>query len=57
MIELFHIGDAVPDLLELEGTSFLPLLVRPTLAPSLWKNASFTQCECSPPARRGSSPH
>jgi iduronate 2-sulfatase len=42
-IELFDIGPTLPDLQQLEGTSFMPLLIQPTLAPSLWKNATFTQ--------------
>ena len=42
-IALFGIGPTVPDLAELEGTSLLPLLLQPTLAPSLWTNATFTQ--------------
>jgi hypothetical protein len=37
------IGATLPDLGELEGASFLPLLIQPTLAPTLWKNATFTQ--------------
>ena len=42
-IELFNIGNTLPDFAQLEGHSFLPLLLQPTLAPSLWKNATFTQ--------------
>ena len=42
-IELFSIGATLPDLAQLEGHSFLPLLLQPSLAPSLWKNATFTQ--------------
>jgi iduronate 2-sulfatase len=41
-LELMGIRAATPDYDQLEGTSFLPLLLRPTLAPSLWKNATFT---------------
>ena len=41
-IALFGIGPTVPDLAELEGTSLLPLLLQPTLAPGLWTNATFT---------------
>lgn len=42
-LDLLGIAHTVPDLATLEGTSFLPLLLQPTITPSLWKNATFTQ--------------
>jgi hypothetical protein len=42
-IELFNLGNTLPDLAQLEGHSFLPLLLQPSLNPNLWKNATFTQ--------------
>ena len=42
-IEIMDIGATLPDLAQLEGTSFLPLLLQPSLVPALWKNATFTQ--------------
>ena len=42
------------DFAELEGTSFLPLMIDPDVPPSAWKSAAFTQYpRCSGTAAAG----
>ena len=40
---LFNITQRVTDAPQLEGTSFMPLLLAPNTDPAAWKNATFTQ--------------
>ena len=42
-LDLFNITHRVSDAPQLEGTSFMPLLLAPDTDPAAWKNATFTQ--------------
>ena len=44
LIDLAGIAHTVPDWKQLEGDSFVPLLLNPSVPASSWKPAVFTQC-------------
>ena len=44
LIDLAGISHTVPDWKQLEGDSFVPLLLNPSVPASSWKPAVFTQC-------------
>ena len=47
LIDIAGISHTVHDLAQLEGTSFMPLLLNPTVPKTQWKSAAFTQVRFS----------
>ena len=48
LIDLAGIAHTVPDWKQLEGDSFVPLLLNPSVPAASWKPAVFTQCNRTP---------